>query len=153
MSKINIFLNHNLHSFWWIWSVKLEPERRKTACQTLMWIRSQLGIFWTQPVLNFPYWQDHWLWNWHMQSKVWNSGANQQKMVWEQICFGWKELISFKEKNNRTSRQESRDYLVMSVVNNSSCLGCKTQHLLHRMEYNLRNLIPKFLLSLSSRAW
>ena len=56
-----------------------------------------------------------------MQSKVWNSGANQQKMVWEQICFGWKELISFKEKNNKTSRQENgiTCYLVLSVVNNS----------------------------------
>ena len=31
MSKINIFLNHNLHSVWWIWSVNFTPERRNSV--------------------------------------------------------------------------------------------------------------------------
>ena len=31
MSKINIFLNHNLQSVWWIWSVNFTPERRKSV--------------------------------------------------------------------------------------------------------------------------
>ena len=100
LGKINIFLNHNFHKR----PVEVEPLnwnlRDETARQTQMWTRSKLGIsehscfliFQTDKIRNC-------LWNWHICNPRCETVEQiSQKMVWEQICFGWKELTSFKKK-------------------------------------------------------
>ena len=94
--------------------------RGERACQTQMWTRSQLEIFWTQLFPNFP--------ELTRSENVCEIGTYNSKCeTVEQISkrgygnnfvFCWKKLISFWKKEQQNIPTRKRDDLVMSVVNN-----------------------------------